>query len=171
MGHLGPVSAATLSDFLGLAVNDFDKTFLRLEASGAILRGHFTVGSSQETEWCERRLLARIHRLTLGSLRSQIQPATAAQFMRWLLRWQHVAPGTQVLGERGTLEILQQLQGFEAPANSWEQQILARRVADYDPKALDHLSLTGAIGWGRLSPHPATLEAVGSEKRRVVPTS
>src|SRR6202035_3825415 len=150
---------------------DVDKTFLRLEASGAILRGHFTDGSSQETEWCERRLLARIHRLTLGTLRSQIQPATPAQFMRWLLRWQHVAPGTQVLGERGTLEILRQLQGFEAPASAWESQILKRRVADYAPDVLERLCLTGAVVGGRLSPHPATLEAWGSQARRVVPTS
>jgi ATP-dependent Lhr-like helicase len=96
---------------------------------------------------------------------------TAAQFMRWLLRWQHVTPGSQLLGERGTLEILQQMQGFEAPANSWERQILARRMADYDPKVLDHLCLTGAGGWGRVSPHPATLETVSTERRRVIPTS
>ena len=70
--------------------------------------------------------------------------------MRWLLRWQHVAPGTQVLGERGTLEVLQQLQGFEVPANAWERQIFARRIANYDPKVLDKLCLTGAVGWGRL---------------------
>jgi ATP-dependent helicase Lhr and Lhr-like helicase len=171
MGHLGPVTAATLSDFLGLAVSDVDKTFLRLEASGAILRGRFTDGSRQETEWCERRLLARIHRMTLGTLRSQIQPATAAQFMRWLLRWQHVAPSSQVLGERGTLEVLQQLQGYEAPANAWERQILGRRIADYDPQALDRLCLTGAVGWGRLSPHPATYEDQNSVGRRVIPTS
>jgi ATP-dependent Lhr-like helicase len=171
MGQLGPVSAATLSDFLGLAVNDVDKIFLRLEASGAILRGHFTDGSSQETEWCERRLLARIHRMTLGTLRSQIQPATAAQFMRWLLRWQHVAPSSEVLGERGILEVLQQLQGYEAPANAWERQILSRRIADYDPQALDRLCLTGAAGWGRLSPHPATYEDQNSISRRVIPTS
>jgi ATP-dependent helicase Lhr and Lhr-like helicase len=171
MGHLGPVSAAALSDFLGLAVSDVDKTFLRLEASGAILRGRFTDGSRQETEWCERRLLARIHRMTLGTLRSQIQPATAAQFMRWLLRWQHVAPSSQVLGERGTLEVLQQLQGYEAPANAWERQILGRRIADYDPQALDRLCLTGAVGWGRLSPHPATYEDQNSIGRRVIPTS
>ncbi len=63
------------------------------------------------------------------------------------------------------------MQGFEAPANSWERQILARRVADYDPKVLDHLCLTGAVGWGRVSPHPATLETVSAERRRVVPTS
>jgi ATP-dependent Lhr-like helicase len=113
---------------------------------------------AQEIEWCERRLLARIHRLTVGTLRKQIEPVTAAQFMRWLMRWQHVAPGTQVNGERGTLEVLQQLQGFEIPANAWERQVLARRIADYDPKWLDQLCLTGAVGWGRLSPHPATLD-------------
>jgi ATP-dependent Lhr-like helicase len=91
--------------------------------------------------------------------------------MNWQLRWQHVAPGTQLLGERGTLEAIRQMQGFEAPANSWERQILKRRVADYDPKVLDQLCLTGAVGWGRLSPHPATLEALTDGKRRVIPTS
>jgi ATP-dependent Lhr-like helicase len=109
-------------------------------------------------EWCDRRLLARIHRLTLGTLRKEIQPVTRAQFMRWLLRWQHVAPGTQVFGERGLLEVIRQLQGFEAPASAWEPCILAPRVAGYDPQVLDQLCLTGAVGWGRLSPHPATLE-------------
>ena len=123
-----------------------------------------------ELEWCERRLLARIHRLTVGRLRREIEPVTSAQFMRWLLRWQHVAPGTQLLGERGTLEVLRQLQGFEVPANAWERQVLGRRIADYDPKFLDQLCLTGAVGWGRLSPHPATLEDP-AQGRRVVPTS
>ena len=81
------------------------------------------------------------------------------------MRWQHVAPGTQVVGERGTLEVLQQLQGFEIPANAWERQVLARRIADYDPKWLDQLCLTGAVGWGRLSPHPATLESASACER------
>jgi ATP-dependent Lhr-like helicase len=91
--------------------------------------------------------------------------------MNWLFRWQHVAPSSQLLGERGLLEGLRQLQGFEAPANSWERQIVARRIANYDPKELDQLCLTGAIGWGRLSPHPATLELPTDGKRRVVPNS
>jgi len=171
MAHVGPTTAAALSEFLDVALTDIDKIFLRLEASGTILRGRFTEGASQETEWCERRLLSRIHRMTLGTLRSQIQPATAAQFMRWLLRWQRVAPGSQVLGEPGTLEILQQLQGYEAPANAWERQILSRRIANYDPQALDRLCLTGAVGWGRLSPHPSTYEDQSGLGRRVIPTS
>src|SRR4029077_16044682 len=92
-----------------------------------------------QIEWCERRLLARIHRLTVATLRKPIKPISAAQFMRWLLRWQHVAPGTQAQGGRATLEVLRQLQGFEIPANAWERQILARRIADYDPHCLDQL--------------------------------
>jgi ATP-dependent Lhr-like helicase len=171
MQHTGPVTVGDLGSVLGLASADGEKAMLRLEAAGAVLRGQFTDSAPGETEWCDRRLLARIHRLTLGSLRKQVESVTAAQFMRWLLRWQHVAPSSQVLGDRGTLEILQQMQGYEAPANSWERQILGRRVADYDPKVLDHLCLTGAVGWGRVSPHPATLETVTPERRRVVPTS
>ena len=181
--HSGPVRASQLREFLGIPATEIDKALLRLEASGAVLRGRFTdpvtgavtgLGTDpigRETEWCDRRLLARIHRLTLGKLRNEIQPVTAAQFMRWLLRWQHVAPSTQLLGERGTLEALRQLQGYEAPANAWERQIIARRVANYDPKVLDQLCLTGAVGWGRLSPHPALLDDSRDGTRRVVPTS
>jgi ATP-dependent Lhr-like helicase len=91
--------------------------------------------------------------------------------MQWLLRWQHLAPQTQLAGERGLLQALRQLQGFEIPANAWEKQILARRINDYDPAALDQVCLTGAVGWGRLSPHPATLEDAGEGRRRIVPTS
>jgi ATP-dependent Lhr-like helicase len=194
MSHLGPATASQLGAELGLAASDIEKALLRMEASGTVLRGNFTGSAARagapaphepETEWCERRLLARIHRLTVGMLRKQIEPVTAAAFMRWLMRWQHVTPGTQVAGERGTLEVLQQLQGFEIPANAWERQVLARRIVDYDSKWLDQLCLTGAVGWGRLSPHPATIDAGGPanangasqgeatvpRQRRVIPTS
>jgi ATP-dependent Lhr-like helicase len=193
MSHLGPTTASKLGAILGLPAADVEKALLRMEASGTVLRGRFSAGSTRagapapqepETEWCERRLLARIHRLTVGMLRKQIEPVTPAAFMRWLMRWQHVAPGTQVTGERGALEVLQQLQGFEIPANAWERQVLARRIVDYDPKWLDQLCLTGAVGWGRLSPHPATLDTGGKangnesaessstpRQRRVIPTS
>jgi ATP-dependent helicase Lhr and Lhr-like helicase len=171
MAHSGPVSAAQLEQLLGLGFSQIENALLRMEMSGAILRGKFSDPKVTETEWCERRLLARIHRLTVASLRKQIEPVTAAQFMRWLLRWQHVAPGAQVQGERATLEVLRQLQGFEIPANAWERHVLSRRIANYDPKWLDQLCLTGAVGWGRLSPHPATLEDSAAGKRRVIPTS
>jgi ATP-dependent helicase Lhr and Lhr-like helicase len=156
LSHSGPITVGDLGASVHLPVDEVNQALLKLEASGAVLRGSFTGRS--ETEWCERRLLARIHRLTLGALRKEIEPVTAAQFMRWLLRWQHAAPGTQLVGERGTLEAVRQLQGFEAPANAWEPQILARRIAGYEPKVLDQLCLAGAVGWGRLSPHPVTLE-------------
>ncbi len=135
------------------------------------MRGQFTGVRSDDVEWCERRLLSRIHRLTVGKLRKEIEPVTAAQFMRWLARWQHVAPGTLALGEHGTLEVLRQLQGFEAPANAWESEILKRRIADYNPATLDNLCLRGAVGWGRLSPHPAMLQEQGERSRRIVPSS
>lgn len=171
MGHIGPVTVQQLGSLVGLSAAEIEKALLRMEASGAVLRGNFTGRAQQTTEWCERRRLARIHRLTVATLRKQIEPVRAAQFMRWLLRWQHVAPGSQVLGERATLEVLRQLQGFEIPASAWERHILARRIADYDPEWLDQLCLTGAVGWGRLSPHPATLEDSANGKRRVIPTS
>jgi len=170
MSHLGPTGAGRMSRMLGIAENEIEKALLRMEATGSILRGKFTDPKVAETEWCDRRLLARIHRLTVATLRKQIEPVTQAQFMRWLLRWQHVSPQTQVGGERGALEILRQLQGFEIPASAWERHVLARRIADYDPKWLDQLCLTGAVGWGRLSPHPATLENAAEGKRRVIPT-
>ena len=208
MSHVGPTTASQLGFELGLAASDIEKALFRMEASGTVLRGRFTGAASRagapaphnpvelrstgqpvaagpteanEIEWCERRLLARIHRLTVGMLRKQIEPVTAAAFMRWLMRWQHVASGTQVAGERGTLEVLRQMQGFEIPANAWERQVLARRIVDYDPQWLDQLCLTGAVGWGRLSPHPATVDASAiaggngdasaGRQRRVIPTS
>ncbi len=190
MTHLGPTTSAELGELIGVPASEVEKAMLRIETTGAILRGKFRPASSQldaslsrtgmfapaAHEWCERRLLARIHRLTVATLRKQIEPVTAAQFMNWLLRWQHIAPGTQVRGEHGTLEVIRQLQGFEIPASAWERFILARRITDYDPACLDQLSLAGAIGWGRLSPHPATLEdgtngEPGREnRRRVIPT-
>ena len=174
MTHSGPVSAEQLGQKLGVPVAEIDKALLRMEATGAVLRGKFTSSAGPTPphgEWCERRLLARIHRLTVATLRKQIEPVTAAQFMRWLLRWQHVAPGTQVQGQRATLDVLRQLQGFEIPANAWESQILRQRITSYDPEWIDQLCITGAVGWGRLSPHPATLEDASAGRRRVIPTS
>ena len=169
--HCGPVRSSGLSTLLGVPAPDLDAALLRLEARGTVLRGRFSEPASDQPEWCDRHLLARIHRLTLGALRKEIEPVSAATFMRWLLHWQHVAPGSQLVGERGTLEVVRQLQGYEAPANAWERQILARRVTSYDPDVLDRLCLTGALGWGRLSPHPAMQREAGESNHRVAPTS
>jgi ATP-dependent Lhr-like helicase len=180
MAHTGPVTVPALAARLGLEPADVDEAMLRLEAAGSVLRGKFKDATDTrspgpsgpgELQWCDRRLLARIHRLTLGRLRREVAPVSAAQFMRWLLRWQHIAPGSQVAGERGTLEVVRQLQGFETAANAWEPNLLARRVINYDPKIVDELCLTGTVGWGRLSPHPATLDDDAGGGRRVIPTS
>ena len=190
MAHCGPVTAPDLAKTIGIPDADANSALLRLESMGGILRGQFTnaaagsVSSGAGLEWCERRLLARIHRLTLGQLRRSISPVSPAQFMRWLLRWQHMAPGSQTAGDHGALEVIRQLQGYEAPASAWESQILKRRIAGYSPAMLDQLCLTGVVGWARLSPHPASRgkavpagEASASEGgakspgRRVVPTS
>jgi ATP-dependent Lhr-like helicase len=171
MEHCGPVTVGAFAEVLGLPPAEIEKALLGIEGTGAALRGKYTDAAGKETEWCGRRLLARIHRLTLGRLRREIEPVTAAQFMRWLLRWQHVARGTQLAGERGILETLGQLQGYEAPASAWEQQILSRRVIGYDPKNLDQLCLSGVVGWGRFSPHPAILTDSAERGRRVTPSS
>jgi len=186
MQHIGPITAARLASLLHLHPEEVLQSLLRLEATGAILRGwyalarpadgSFTANDERLTtdiEFCERRLLARIHRLTLGKLRKEIEPSSPAQLMRWLLRWQHVEPGSQAVDEHGTLEVIRQLQGFEIPANAWERDVLAHRLRGYKPDILDQLCMSGAVGWGRLSPHPATVE-INSEAqrtRRIVPTS
>jgi ATP-dependent helicase Lhr and Lhr-like helicase len=147
-----------------------DQSLAQLEAEGQILRGQFTARSG-ELEWCHRRLLARIHRLTIGRLRREIEPVTTAEFEAFLSRWQHVEPGTQLHGVDGTLQIVRQMQGCEFPASAWESEILPARVARYNPEYLDDLCLAGEVTWGRLSPHPAfDREPEENRSRRVRPT-
>jgi ATP-dependent helicase Lhr and Lhr-like helicase len=102
--HCGPFGVASLAGLLGLPQNEIEKVMLRLEGTGAVLRGRFSDPHSRDVEWCERRVLARIHRHTVGKLRKEIEPVSAAQFMRWLLRWQHLTPETQLFTEHGALE-------------------------------------------------------------------
>src|SRR5262249_32462319 len=104
-----------------------------------------------ETEWCERTLLSRIHRLTLGRLRREIEPATTQDFLRFLFRWQHVQPGSQLHGALGLSEVVGQLQGFQAAAAAWESDVRPVRVARYDRALLDQLCFSGEIAWGRLA--------------------
>ncbi len=126
----GPRTSAALASRLGLPIEDVDTALLGLEAEGAILRGRFSRDlDAGAVEWCDRRILARIHRLTLGRLRREIEPVTQADLMRFLFRWQHVAPSTHLSGLQGTLQIVGQLQGFEAAAPAWERDLLAARIA------------------------------------------
>jgi ATP-dependent helicase Lhr and Lhr-like helicase len=168
--RVGPFTAGGLAARIGLAHSAVASALARLESEGLVLRGTFLPGrptSADDPHWCERSVLARIHRLTLGRLRKEIEPATAADFLRFLARWQHVAPGTRLHGVHGLAEIVGQLQGFHAAAGAWERDLLPARVADYEPGLLDHLCLGGEVAWGRLS------IAAGPEdepRRRAAPT-
>lgn len=147
--HLGPCTAELLANFLSVPLSDLELTLLRLEGNGFILRGKFS--QQKIEEWCERRLLARIHRITVAALRQEITPVTSAQFIHWLAKWQHLAAGTQLSGEAGLLEVIRQLQGYELPINAWEREIFAKRVTHYTSQMLDRLCLMGVVGWGRFS--------------------
>ncbi len=171
---LGPVTAGSLAGMLHLDPAVIFQAFLAMEMQGLLMRGAFESTATKEDydiEWCERRILQRIHRRTVASLRKQIEAVTPAIYMRWLLHWQHLAPQTQLAGEEGVFEALRQLEGFEAPAVEWERTLLPARVANYDPRWLDALCLSGAVGWGRISPHPAWSNGDGAAPRRVIPTN
>jgi ATP-dependent Lhr-like helicase len=171
---LGPVTAARFAELFQIDSRRVLHAFVTLEVQGLLMRGSFeraAEGNELEVEWCERRILQRIHKLTIGTRRRQVEPVSPATFMRWLLGWQHIAPQTQVSGEEGVLEAISKLEGFEAPAVEWEKTILPSRVANYDPCWLDQLCLSGVVGWGRVSPHSAFHEGNGSAPQRVIPTN
>jgi ATP-dependent Lhr-like helicase len=173
---LGPATSAYLASLVQLHPRSIQQALLTMEMQGLAMRGVFEFAKPEddaalEIEWCERRILQRIHRLTLGTLRKQVEPVTPNIFMRWLLDWHHVAPGTQLAGEEAVLAAIEQMEGFEAPAIEWERTLLPARVSNYDPRWLDNLCLAGVIGWGRISPHPAWSAGEGSGPRRVIPTS
>lgn len=169
--HSGPDTASNISYVLALQKTDVEQALLGLESKGSVLRGNFTGQTieSNETEWCERGLLSRIHRLTIGTLRKQIEAVTPAQFMDWLFNWQHVSNVGQVIGEHGTYEVIRQLQGFEIAAGAWESYVLPARVKNYNSSHLDKLCLTGQTGWGRLSRHPSVFDT--QSVSRVTPGS
>lgn len=147
---IGPTTAADLADPLGLPQIDIDVALAALEHEGFALRGRFTAGV-QGTEWCERRLLARIHRYTLDRLRKEIEPVAAADFLRFLFQWQRLATGSRAEGPEGLAAVLDLLDGYELAAGAWESDVLPARLTDYDPLWLDGLCLSGEIAWGRLT--------------------
>ena len=185
MESTGPTTTDELADRLHLPAEQVERSMVRLESAGQVLRGHFrpvdltqnskfkieNSGAAAPVEWCHRRLLARIHRLTVSTLRKEVEPVTVVEFMRFLLQWQHLAPGSRQHGEGGLLAVIRRLAGFEAAASAWEPQLLRPRLAKYEPELLDRLCLSGLVGWGRLSPHPRLVQGADPERRRIVPTS
>jgi ATP-dependent Lhr-like helicase len=171
----GPQTQSSLTRRFALPAGVLEAALLRLEAEGQILRGRFTsaaAANGSEIEWCNRRVLARIHRMTLGRLRREIEPVNARDFMRFLYHWQHLKPGTQLHGLDGALHIIKQLQGYEISTSAWEGDVLRRRVGKYAPELLDQLCISGEVVWGRLSPHPAfdDQDRIRNASRRVRPT-
>jgi ATP-dependent helicase Lhr and Lhr-like helicase len=156
----GPTTAGRIAEFLGLEESLVAAALEALEGQGTVLRGNFSgraenpadAAENSTAEWCDRRLLARIHRLTLSGLRQQIQAVEPRAYLHFLARHHHLVPEDRWGGAVGVREAIAQLQGFELPAGAWEQRILATRIAEYDPQWLDNLFLSGEVVWGRLNP-------------------
>jgi ATP-dependent Lhr-like helicase len=169
MQIVGPITAAALGKSLGVTETEAEAALTMLEGDGVVLRGRFTPQPSPGAqnpafvEWCDRRLLARIHRYTLNRLRAEIEPVNTADLMRFLLEWQRVDPEARAAGLEGLAGVIEQLEGYEAAAGAWETEILGARCEEYDPALLDMLTLTGRVAWGRLSaPNGAPVEGDGS---------
>jgi ATP-dependent Lhr-like helicase len=169
----GPVTAGALARDLGLQPTDVEVALAALENQGLVLRGRFTHGSPSsqegELEWCDRRLLARIHRLTLEGLRRQIAPVPPEQFVRFLVRHQHLHSQTRLRGQAGLLALVGQLEGFEAPAGHWEKHLLPARLESYNPAWLDSVTFVGQAAWGRLRPRMLSGERPNGEPPTAAP--
>jgi ATP-dependent helicase Lhr and Lhr-like helicase len=163
----GPMTVAEIAARLATDARTIEIALIRLETEGSVLRGRFR---GTEEEWCNRRVLARIHRLTLGALRREIEPVSTADYVRFLFRWQHVTAASRLHGVEGTFAVIRQLEGYEIPAAAWETTVLPARVADYKREYLDKLCYSGDVMWGRLSPHPAFTPAADGHQRRIRPT-
>ena len=173
-GHMettGPVTPTALAARTGLEPTDIERGLQQLEAEGQILRGSFTGRAAESSEFCDRALLARVHRYTLERLRREIEPVSAQDFMRFLLRWQHCTPDTKLHGKAGLRQVLQQLQGFELPASAWEREVLPARVGDYQSAWLDELCLAGEIIWARLTPKRSAASGSAVTPSRATPVT
>jgi len=148
---LGPVTQAALAAPLGLTESDAASALAALQTEGFAMRGRFTPGIAVD-EWCERRLLARVHNYTVKRLRAEIEPVAARDFLRFLLDWQRVTPDARMQGPDAVEVVAAQLEGFEAPAGAWETEILPARIEEYEPTWLDDHCLAGRIAWARLRP-------------------
>ena len=175
-GHAEATGVATASAFAqrsALAEQDVVHGLQMTETQGFVLRGHYTPGV-REDEWCDRRLLARIHRYTLDRLRREIDPVSKQDYMRFLLRWQHLDPRTHVEGRGGVRALITRLQGFEAPASTWEGELLRARMKEYHASWLDELCLAGEVAWARLTPRRANPDGphlLGSAATRATPVT
>ena len=146
----GPFAPARMAQLLGLTVSQIDLALAQMEVEGAVLRGNFHPEVTEE-EFCDRRILARIHRATISGLRKEVEPVSPATLVRFLFQWQHLVPDSRLQGEGGLLEVIEDLQGFEGAAGSWEPYLLSSRIREYQLVWLDRLCLGGAVVWGRMT--------------------
>lgn len=149
LGGLGPATLPLLARALVLPASSVAAALVRLQSEGFAMSGRFSPGASED-EWCERHLLARIHRYTIRRLRREIEPVERADFVRFLVEWQHAARDARGMGRDALAATLQQLEGFEAAAAAWEEEILPARVRDYTGTSLDELCRSGKLAWARL---------------------
>jgi ATP-dependent Lhr-like helicase len=163
-----PVIKAVLAEALGIEADSIGASLAALEAEGFALRGRFTPDAEQD-EWCERRLLARIHRYTISRLRAEIEPVAAREFLRFLFEWQRATPEARMEGPDALEAIIGQLEGFQAPAGAWETEILPARLADYEPAWLDDQCLAGRVAWVRLRPPSGRVNERGASPVRATP--
>ncbi len=150
----GPQTAEELAEALALERKFVERALVALEGEGTVLRGQYSEAAIArgETEWCDRRLLQRIHRLTLDHLRRQIEPVSREVFWRFLISHQMASSEQMALGSGGLLAVIELLEGCEVPATAWEELVLPTRVVEYEGGILDQLLLGGAVQWGRLRP-------------------
>jgi ATP-dependent Lhr-like helicase len=160
---LGPISTAALAGSLRVSVTGIETALAALEHEGFVLRGRFTGADAEE--WCERRLLARIHRYTVKRLRAEIEPVAARDLLRFLFDWQRVLPGSRMQGSDAVAAVLAQFEGFEAPAAAWESDLLPARIAEYDPHWLDDHCRAGRFAWVRLAARKADAERAAGPVR------
>ncbi|MBL8949851.1 MAG: DEAD/DEAH box helicase [Myxococcaceae bacterium] len=152
-GHIeiaGPTTPAELSQRIGQPASDVEQALYRLESVGQVLRGRFRPNASAE-EWCDRRLLQRIHRLTVGKLRAEVEPLSAQDFMRFLFRWHHVDADSKLRGPAALLKLVERLEGYEAPAAAWEQELFPARMKQYVGEWLEQATYGGEVAWARLT--------------------
>jgi ATP-dependent helicase Lhr and Lhr-like helicase len=157
----GPQPLAEIAAALALSESETLIALTQLESEGYVMRGQFTPGAAAE-EWCERHLLARIHRYTIKRLRREIEPVEVQDFMRFLFDWQHLSEDTQPQGQEALAQVLAQLEGYEAAAGAWESDLLALRMRDYSILWLDELCRAGKVVWTRIG---APLSASGGPVR------
>ena len=150
LSAFGPLPLTAIAEPLGLAVNHVTQALAQLEREGYVLRGRFTPGAGFE-EWCERHLLARIHRYTVKRLRREIEPVELQDFMRFLFDWQHLSAATQGQGSAVLPAIVGQFEGYPAAASAWDSDILPARIKDFSPGWLDDLCRSGKLVWTRLT--------------------